>query len=110
MLSILIAVAGVLVATVLVVAGVMRGEKIEDMVPTGAVVAILGLVIGFGVTVWGKKAARKQRPEWLETKAWHAGLEAKLAKSQLRDEAKPGSAAPAAPRSESEQEKGPRPG
>ena len=85
-LAIVVAVAGVLVAAVLVVASVMRGGRAEAMVPFGLVVVAVAVVASLAINAYGKKLARSQRPEWLETQAWQSGLAAKLAAAQKRDD------------------------
>ncbi len=107
-LAIVVAVAGVLVAAVMVVASVMRGGRAESVVPFGLVVVAVAVVASLVINAIGKKAARKNRPEWLETQAWQSGLAAKLAAAQKRDDsgAKGASADSSAPAGTRE-EKGP---
>lgn len=108
-LAILVAVAGVAVAAILVVGNVMRGGRLEEMVPTGLAVAAAGAVAALAINAWGRKFARTQRPEWLETKAWQSGLAAKLAAAKKRDDSgAKDAAANASATTESPEEKGPR--
>ena len=93
-LAILVAVAGVAVAAILVVGNVLRGGQVEEMIPAGLASIGIGVGLGLAINAIGRSAARKQRPEWLETKAWESGLAAKLAEADKRDA--PGSKAPPA--------------
>lgn len=85
-LAILVAVAGVAAAAILIVGHVLRGGQMEDMVPTGLVLVGGGVLAALVINLLGKRAARKHRPEWLETQAWQSGLSAKLAAGQKRDD------------------------
>ena len=101
-LAIVVAVASVLVAAVIVVGSVMQGGRAEEMVPYGLALVALGIGAALAINAYGKKMARTQRPEWLETKAWNAGLAAKLA--QARDQPKADASANAAAKPESKEE------
>lgn len=74
--------ASFLVAAVLVVAGVMQGRRIEEMIPYGVAVVAVGVVAAVVINAWGRKLRRSQRPEWLETQAWRSEFEEKLRKGQ----------------------------
>jgi hypothetical protein len=97
-LAIVVAVASVFVAAVMVVASVMRGGQAEDLAPYGLALVAAGVGAALVINAIGKKAARKNRPEWLETQAWQSGLADKLKAAQKRDDsaAKAGSADPPA--------------
>ncbi|HEX7025346.1 MAG TPA: hypothetical protein VF187_11060 [Gemmatimonadales bacterium] len=70
------------VAAVVMVAGVMQGRRIEEMVPYGLGITAVGAVAAFLINAWGRKVWHKQRPEWLETQAWRKEFEEKIAKGK----------------------------
>jgi peptidoglycan/LPS O-acetylase OafA/YrhL len=111
MLAIFVAAAGAVVAAVLVVGSVLQGGRVEDMAPTGLAVVALGIVAALVINAFGRKAARRRRPEWLETQAWRSGLQDKLAQAQVRDNARADASVKAASdQPKSMEEPGPRGG
>lgn len=91
-LAILVLTAALLVAVILVMSGLAGGGRAEAMVPYGAALVVAGGVAAYLINYFGKKAARKQRPEWLETQAWRRGLIEKLQQGQPGGGAPPGGA------------------
>jgi len=89
MLAILVVAGAVLAAVALMVAGVMRGARVEDSAPMTIPILVVGLAAGYFIIAYGRKLARKHRPEWLETQAWQKGLLEKLEKARTQRDRPP---------------------
>ena len=88
-LAVLVVACAVLAAVAVMLAGVMRGGRVEDSAPITIPIVVIGLAAGYFIIAYGRKLARKQRPEWLETKAWQAGLLEKLEKGRTQRDSTP---------------------
>ena len=84
-LAFTVAVAG---AVVLLLSGA-QGSGAAAMLPYSLALVAAGGVAAWLINHFGRKAARKNRPEWLETQAWHQGLIDKLHQGPPGSGAKP---------------------
>jgi len=89
MLAVLVVAGAVLAAVAVMLAGVMRGDRVEDSAPITIPIVVVALAAGYFITAYGRKVARKNRPEWLETQAWQKGLLEKLEKGRMQRESAP---------------------
>jgi len=94
-LAVLLIGGGILVAGILMIAGVWRGGRPEGLVPYGIALVALGGIGAYLVFLYSRRLRRRQRPEWLETKAWQQGLHEKLQQGQGPP---PGAGAPEQPK------------
>lgn len=81
-------------ALLLVLPEALRDEPAGTRSMAWYAVAVLaaGGVAGALLLAYGRKLRRQQRPDWLETQAWHQGMVDQVQKGPQR-----GSGAPAAP-------------
>lgn len=105
-LAILVLTAAVLGAVILLVTAAAGAGGVAAMLPYAIALAAGGAVAAWLINYLGKRAARKRRPEWLETQAWRQGLLDKLEKGQPGIGTRPG----APPMQESKDDPGSRTG
>jgi len=81
-LAVLLIGGAVFVAGILMIAGVLGGGGTESLLPYGVALVAAAAVVAYLVLRYSRKLRRQQRPEWLETQAWHKGLIEKLEQGQ----------------------------
>ena len=71
-----------LAAAGVIIAGVLGGRRVEATIPTALVVVGVGGVAAAAIGAYSRRLRRLQRPEWLETQAWHRDFQEKLEKGE----------------------------
>lgn len=84
-IAVILASAGAVAAIVLVVVTGLRGGRPSDAIPTAAVVLVVALAVAGGIIAYGKRAARRQRPEWMAaTTEWRHEIEERQEEYQAK--------------------------
>ena len=74
--------AAVLAAVVLIVISVAREEPSGDLIRYGiGLVVVAGVMAGL-LLVRARRIRRRERPEWMETQAWHQGQQEQIQKGR----------------------------
>ena len=76
--AIMVLMTALLAAAVVIIAGILGGRRVEATIPTALVVVGIGGVVAAGIGVYARRLRRRERPEWLETQAWHRDFKKKL--------------------------------
>jgi hypothetical protein len=74
LLAVLVVAGATLLAVALIALAVMRGQPPETMATWAVLVAAVGAATAGLILFLGKRAARRQRPQWLATQEWRGGI------------------------------------
>ena len=74
--------AAVLAAVVLIVLSVAREEPSGDLIRYGIGLVVVAAVAAGLILVRARRIRRRQRPEWLETQAWHQSQQEQVQKGR----------------------------
>ena len=74
--------AAVLAAVVLIVLSVAREEPSGDLIRYGIGLVVVAAVAAGLILVRARRIRRRERPEWLETQAWHQGQQEQIQKGR----------------------------
>ena len=74
--------AAVLAAVVLIVLSVAREESSGDLIRYGIGLVVVAAVAAGLILVRARRIRRRERPEWLETQAWHQSQHEQIQKGR----------------------------
>ena len=74
--------AAVLAAVVLIVLSVAREESSGDLIRYGIGLVVVAAVAAGLILVRARRIRRRERPEWLETQAWHQSQHQQIQKGR----------------------------
>jgi len=76
--AIMVLMAALLAAAGVIVAGILGGRRVEATIPYALVVVGAGGLVAAAIGAYARRLRRRERPEWLETQAWHRDFKKKL--------------------------------
>jgi arginine exporter protein ArgO len=76
--AIMVVMAALLAAAVVIIAGILGGRRVEATIPGALAVMAIGGLAAAAIGAYARRLRRRQRPEWLETQAWHRDFKKKL--------------------------------